>query len=185
MTSKSKTTITLHSDRDGRPEHGALHSPIHTSVAYSYEDSRELAEVFQNKRKGFAYGRQGNPTVDALAAKITRLEEGVGSILFASGMAAIGSTFFALLRAGDHVVSSSFLFGNTNSLLSTFAGLGVEVSFADATDASQVEAALRPDTRLVFVETIANPVTQVADLEGIGDLCKRRGILYCVDNTMT
>src|SRR5690554_4201462 len=183
MNDKSKTTLALHSDREGRPEHGALHSPIHTSVAYGYEDARELAKVFQNKRKGFAYGRQGNPTVDALAAKITRMEEGIGSVLFASGMAAIGTTFFALLRRGDHVVSSSFLFGNTNSLLNTFSGLGIEVSFADATDAASVEAALRPNTRLVFLETIANPVTQVADLEGIGELCRTRGILYCVDNT--
>src|SRR5690606_13043059 len=120
MTTKSKTTTALHCDREGRPEHGALHSPIHTSVAYGYEDARELAEVFQNRRKGYAYGRQSNPTVDALAAKVTKLEEGVGSVLFGTGMAAIGSTFFALLRRGDHVVSSSFLFGNTNSLFSTF-----------------------------------------------------------------
>jgi O-acetylhomoserine (thiol)-lyase len=83
------------------------------------------------------------------------------------------------------VVSSSFLFGNTNSLWQTVAGQGVDVAFVDATDVRHVEAALTPATRIVFVETIANPRTQVADLARIGQLCKERGILYVVDNTMT
>jgi O-acetylhomoserine (thiol)-lyase len=89
------------------------------------------------------------------------------------------------LRAGDHVVSSSFLFGNTNSLWQTVTGQGMPVSFVDATDVKNVEAAIMPATRLVFVETIANPRTQIADLKRIGDLCRERGILYVVDNTMT
>jgi O-acetylhomoserine (thiol)-lyase len=154
-------------------------------VAYGYEDARELAEVFQNKRSGFAYGRQSNPTVEALAQKITLMENGLASVLFATGMAAIGSTLLALLRAGDHIVSSAYLFGNTNSLFNTLNSLGVEVSFVDATEASKVAEAIRPNTRLVFVETIANPVTQIADLAAIGDLCEEQGLIYFVDNTMT
>lgn len=185
MAKKGFTTAALHSDRRGKPEHGALHKPVHNSVAFACEDARELAEVFQNKRKGYAYGRQNNPTLEALAQKVTAMEEGVGTVIFGTGMAAIGSTLIALLRHGDHVVSSAFLFGNTNSLFNTFAALGIEVSFVDATDCRNVEAALRDNTRMVFVETIANPVTQVADLEGIGELCARRGLLYFVDNTMT
>lgn len=185
MARKGFTTQALHSDREGNPEHGVLHSPVHNSVAFGYEDARDLAAVFQNRRSGYAYGRQSNPTVDALGRKITRMEDGIGSVLFSTGMAAIGSTLLALLRAGDHIVSSAFLFGNTNSLFGTLAQLGVEVSFVDATDAANVENALRDNTRLLFVETIANPVTQVADLEAIGELCEDRGILYCVDNTMT
>src|SRR5206468_11662229 len=90
-----------------------------------------------------------------------------------------------LLKRGDHVVVSSFVFGNTNSLFTALSELGCEVTFADATDGGNVEAALRPSTRLVFVETIANPRTQVADLEGIGRLCAARNIVYVVDNTMT
>jgi O-acetylhomoserine (thiol)-lyase len=113
------------------------------------------------------------------------MEQGVGTICFATGMGAIGAVFQALLRAGDHVVSSSFLFGNTNSLWQTVAGQGVGVDFVDATDAANVAAALKPETRMVFVETIANPRTQVADLKRIGQLCAERGILYVVDNTMT
>jgi O-acetylhomoserine (thiol)-lyase len=100
-------------------------------------------------------------------------------------MAAIAATFIALLRGGDHVVSSSFLFGNTNSLFGTFDTLGCEISFVDATDADNVARAIRPNTRMVFVETIANPRTQVADLARIGELCASRGLLYVVDNTMT
>ena len=179
------TTTILHNDRRKGIEHGSLHKPVHTSVAFGYTDARQLASVFQGKEPGFRYGRQGNPTVAALEDKLTRMEEGVASICFATGMGAIGAVFQGLLRAGDHVVSSSFLFGNTNSLWQTVAGQGVAVDFVDATALANVAAALRPETRLVFVETIANPRTQVADLARIGQLCRERGILFVVDNTMT
>lgn len=179
------TTTILHSDRRKAIEHGSLHKPIHTSVTFGYDDARELATVFQGRRPGYRYGRQGNPTVAALEDKINRMEEGLSTICFATGMAAIGAVTQALLRKGDHVVSSSFLFGNTNSLWQTVATQGIDVSMVDATDVANVEAALTPATRLVFVETIANPRTQVADLARIGKLCAERGILYIVDNTMT
>lgn len=179
------TTTILHSDRQKGIEHGSLHKPLHTSVTFGYSDARQLASVFQGKEPGFRYGRQGNPTISALEEKVTRMEDGVATICFATGMGAIGAVFQALLKAGDHVVSSSFLFGNTNSLWQTVAGQGVGVDFVDATDAGNVEATLTPATRIVFVETIANPRTQVADLARIGQLCKERGILYVVDNTMT
>lgn len=179
------TTTILHSDRQKPIEHGSLHKPIHTSVAFGYRDARELAAVFQGKQPGFRYGRQGNPTVSALEEKITKMEQGLSSICFSTGMAAIGALVQALLRKGDHVVSSSFLFGNTNSLWQTVAMQGIDVSMVDATDVRNVEAALTPATRIVFVETIANPRTQVADLKRIGQLCRDRGILYVVDNTMT
>jgi O-acetylhomoserine (thiol)-lyase len=179
------TTTILHSDRQKPIEHGSLHKPIHTSVTFGYEDSRELAAVFQGKKPGYRYGRQGNPTVSALEDKVTKMEQGLATICFSTGMAAIGAVVQALLREGDHVVSSSFLFGNTNSLWQTVGEQGVDVAFVDATDVNNVEAALTPATRLVFVETIANPRTQVADLKRIGALCKDRGILYVVDNTMT
>ncbi|HZV64175.1 MAG TPA: cystathionine gamma-synthase family protein [Telluria sp.] len=179
------TTTILHNDRQKPIEQGSLHKPVHNSVAFGYADARQLASVFQGKEPGFRYGRQGNPTISALEDKISKMEDGVSTICFATGMGAIGAVFQALLRAGDHVVSSSFLFGNTNSLWQTVAGQGVGVAFVDATEVQNVEAALTPQTRLVFVETIANPRTQVADLARIGQLCKERGILYVVDNTMT
>jgi O-acetylhomoserine (thiol)-lyase len=179
------TTTILHNDRQKPIEHGSLLKPIHTSVTFGYRDARELAAVFQGRQPGYRYGRQGNPTVAALEDKISKMEQGIATICFATGMAAIGALFQSLLCAGDHVVSSAFLFGNTNSLWQTVNRQGIEVSFVDATDVAQVESALTPATRIVFVETIANPRTQVADLARIGELCRQHGILYVVDNTMT
>lgn len=179
------TTTILHSDLEQPIEHFSVHKPMHIAVAYGYSDARELARVFKGEQPGYVYGRQGNPTAAALEAKVTKMEEGIATACFSTGMAAIGAMFIALLRAGDHVVSSAFLFGNTNSLFGTLGALGCEVSFVDATDVANVERAIRPNTRLVFVETIANPRTQVADLARIGELCARRGVLYVVDNTLT
>lgn len=179
------TTNILHSDRQKSIEHGSLHKPVHNSVAFGYERVEDLAAVFQGQQAGYAYGRQGNPTVAALEDKITLMENGVLSVCFSTGMAAISATLLTLLRAGDHLIASSFLFGNTDSLFKTFMQFGVEVSFVDSTEAAHVAAEIRPQTRAVFVETIANPCTQVTDLEGIGKLCNDAGLLYIVDNTLT
>ncbi len=179
------TSKIVHSDRRDPIEHGSIHKPIHTAVTYAYDDARELAAVFQGKKSGYTYGRQVNPTVTALQDKITLMEEGVATAAFGTGMAAIGTALFALLRSGDHFVSSSFLFGNTNSLFNTFATHGIDVTFVDATSSEAVADAIQPNTKLVFVETIANPRTQVSDLLGIGDLCREHNLVYFVDNTMT
>ena len=179
------TTAILHADPDADIEHGALHKPLHVSVAYGYRDARDLAAVFQGRMPGYAYGRQGNPTAAALEVKVTGMEEGIATVCFATGMAAIGAVMLSLLKAGDHIVASRYLFGNTVSLFNTLAAQGIDVSFVDATDAGNVEGALKSSTRMVFVETIANPRVQVADLGRIGELCRARGILYIVDNTMT
>lgn len=185
MNNQGFTTTILHGDRRRGTEFGATHAPIHPAVAFGFPTARELARVFQGDAPGYVYGRQHNPTVTALEAKITAMEDGAATVCFATGMAAIAALLWALLRRGDHVVVSSFVFGNTNSLFTTLSELGCEVTFVDATDAANVAVALRPETRMVFVETIANPRTQVADLEGIGKLCAPRGIVYVVDNTMT
>ena len=185
MSNSGFTSKIIHSDRRGNIEHGSIHKPVHTSVTYSYDDARDLAAVFQGKASGYSYGRQVNPTVTALQDKVSLMEGGIATAAFATGMAAIGTTLFALLRAGDHIISSSFLFGNTNSLFNTFVAQGIDVTFVDATDVAAVELAIQDNTRLVFVETIANPRTQIADLSNIGDLCEARNLLYVVDNTMT
>ncbi|HIF74165.1 MAG TPA: cystathionine gamma-synthase family protein [Porticoccaceae bacterium] len=185
MTKKGFSTTNLHSDRKDNPEHGVLHKAIHPSVAYGYDDARELAEVFQGKKAGYNYGRQLNPTVTALQNRITAMEEGVATVAFSTGMAAIATSFMSLLRSGDHIVSSAFLFGNTNSLFGTLENLGIEISYVDATDVAAVKNVTRGNTKIVFVETIANPVTQVADLAAIGDFCKSEKLIYVVDNTMT
>ena len=182
---KGFTTKVVHNDRQDTIEHGSLHKPIHANVAYGYDDAKELAAVFQGTKSGYSYGRQVNPTVTALESKVTVMESGVASVCFGTGMAAIGTTMFALLRSGDHIVSSAFLFGNTNSLFNTFGQMDINVSFVDATSVDAVAAAVTEKTRVVFVETIANPRTQVADLARIGEFCAQHGLVYVVDNTMT
>ncbi len=185
MKRKGFTTSLLHNDRLGKPEHGSLHKPIHTSIAYGYEKAEDLAAVFQGRQKGYAYARQSNPTVAALEDKVTLIEQGVGTVCFSTGMAALAAVIVAFLRKGDHIVSSRFLFGNTASQLNTLAQMGITVTFVDATSVENVETAFQPETKLVLVETIANPATQIADLKRIGDLCQQRGLVYVVDNTLT
>ena len=182
---KGFTSKIVHSDRQDGIEHGAVHKPIHDSVAFGFDDAHELAAVFQGEQSGYTYGRQVNPTVTALENKITAMEQGLATVCFGTGMAAIGTTIFALLRSGDHLVSSAFLFGNTTSLFNSFDKQGFDVSFVDATDVDNVAAAINEKTKMVFVETIANPRTQIADLQAIGELCRQRGLIYVVDNTMT
>jgi O-acetylhomoserine (thiol)-lyase len=179
------TTTILHSDRLSKPEHGALHKPIHTSVTFGYDDVQDLVDIFQNKKKGYAYSRQGNPTTTALENKITAMENGMATISFATGMAAITSTILALIKKGDHILASSYLFGNTRSVFQSFIDLGVDITFVDATLIDNVRNGIKDNTKMVFVETIANPATQIADLEKIGDLCEAKSIIYVVDNTMT
>lgn len=178
------TTSIVHLDRRSKPEHGAVHQPMHTSAEYAFADSRELTAVFQGK-SGYTYSRQGTPTTTALEAKITQMEQGVNTVCFSSGMAALTAIFYTLLKAGDHIISSQHIFGNTNSLLGTLANLGVELTLVDATDASNVARALKPNTRMVFTESLANPGTQIADMHAIGNWCREQKLLYVLDNTLT
>ncbi|MDH4152078.1 MAG: PLP-dependent transferase, partial [Betaproteobacteria bacterium] len=136
------TTTILHSDLEAPIEHNSVLKPMHTAVAFGYPDARDLAKVFKGEQPGYAYGRQGNPTTAALESKISKMEDGVATVCFTTGMAAIAGTFVALLRGGDHVVSSSFLFGNTNSLFGTMSQFGCDISYVDATRVENVEKAL-------------------------------------------
>ncbi|MDO5666196.1 MAG: cystathionine gamma-synthase family protein [Alcaligenaceae bacterium] len=178
------STELVHAERRQGIENGAVHKAIYTSSQYAYDDANDLVAVFQG-RPGFSYARQGTPTTASLEKSINQLEDGEGTCAFATGMAALTAIFYTLLKAGDHIISSQFIFGNTNSLLINLARLGVEVTHVDARDVSQVKAAIRPNTRMVFMETIANPGTQLVDLAAIGDLCEEQKLLYVVDNTMT
>ncbi len=178
-------TQIVHADRRFGVEHGGVRKPIHTSVQYGFDTVEELVGVFQGTLKGYNYARQGTPTTAALESRINLLEGGLGTICFATGMAAICATFLTLLKAGDHLVVSQFVFGNTNSVLGTLRDLGVQVTTVDATRVSAVAEAVQPHTRMVFVETVANPGTQVADLVAIGQLCQDKGLVYVVDNTVT
>ena len=180
-------TLAQHVDRLRGTPHGAIHEPIHSSVQYGFERVEDLIGVFQGtlKAPAYNYARQGTPTTAALESRITGMEQGLGTVCFATGMAAITATLLTLLRAGDHLVASRFIFGNTHSLFGTLTDLGIALSLVDAGDIDAVRAALRPNTRMVFVETIANPGTQVPDLAALGQLCRDCGLVYVVDNTVT
>ncbi len=182
---KGFTTTILHSDRLSKPEFGAIHQPVHNAVTWGYDDVQGLVDVFQNKAKGYAYSRQGNPTTAALEHKVSQMEQGIATVSFSTGMAAISSTILALLKASDHIIASSYLFGNTRSVMQTYIDMGLEISFVDSTNAEEIKNAYREHTRMVFVETIANPATQVSDLGAIGDFCAEKKLIYVVDNTMT
>ncbi|WP_341205889.1 cystathionine gamma-synthase family protein [uncultured Psychrosphaera sp.] len=185
MSKTQFTTNIVHADRKLNPDSGAVHYPVVNSVLFGYENPQDLVDIFQGKQAGHAYARQSTPTTDALQSMVNDMEGGVGCLVFASGMSAITTTFFTLLNAGDHIIASQFLFGNTPSVLGTLKRFGVEVTQVDVTNAQLVQDAIQPNTKMVFTETIANPVTQIADLDGIGQLCQQHNLVYIVDNTMT
>ncbi len=183
-TPKSIQTQLLHSDRLAGIQHAPSHQPIYKSVQFAYDSAQGIADAFQGKSAGYTYARSNNPTLTALETQLTLLEQGVGTVSFATGMGAIATAMLALLKEGDHVIVSQYLFGNTTSLFDTFALHGVAISYVDVTEAVNVAASMRENTRMVFVETLANPRTQIADLQGIGQLCQARNIVFVVDNTM-
>ncbi|WP_028864233.1 cystathionine gamma-synthase family protein [Psychromonas aquimarina] len=184
MSEQGFTTKIVHSDRLLNLEFGAVHAPIHNSVPFGFDDVQGLIDVFQG-HPGHAYARSSTPTNDALQHKIKQMDNGIATLVFSSGMAAIVTTFLSLLKSGDHLICSRYLFGNTSSMIGTLEGYGIEISLVDATDIEQVKAARRENTRMVFVETIANPVTQISALEEIGDFCEAEKLVYVIDNTLT
>lgn len=185
MSLNSFTTKIVHSDRLLNLEYGAVHAPIHNSVAYGFNDVQGLIDVFQGGSAGYVYARQSTPTIDALCQKIKTIDNGISSLLFASGMAAISATFLSLLKSGDHLICSRFLFGNTMSVINTLRDNGVEITLVDATKIADIKECKQSNTRMVFVETIANPVTQIAALQEIGDFCSVQKLVYVIDNTLT
>lgn len=179
-------TRLVHQDRLSNPQlDGAVHSPISASVLYHFADAQHIVDAFQGKRTAHVYGRSSSPTTSALQALLTAQHNALGSVTFATGMAAISSTLFALLKAGDHIIVSQFLFGNTRSFFHQLHGLGIDVSFVDVTKTEAVKAQIKDNTRLVFTESLANPLTQIPDLSVLSEICKAHDLLFCVDTTMT
>ena len=186
MTKQGFTTRQVHADRMlNAPEHGGVHSSTSNSVLFEFKDAQGIIDAFQGKRAAHVYSRSSSPSVAALQNMLNDLEGGVGSLCFATGMAAISSALFALVKAGDHLIVSQYLFGNTRSFFETIKDFGVQVTFTDVTDIEHIKAAYQPNTKGVYTETVANPVTQVADLRAIGQFCEEKHILFMVDNTMT
>lgn len=163
---------------------GAVTSPIYETSTFRFRDARHGADLFAGREPGYIYTRMLNPTVQALERCVAELETGAYGLATASGMAAIHTTVAALCSAGDHVVCSSAVYGPTSTLLtSIMSRFGIEPSVVDTTDLGAVQAALRPNTRLVFVETPGNPTLAISDIAAIADIAHRRRALLVVDNT--
>ena len=159
--------------------------PICQSTTYKYDTTDEMGQLFDLKADGYFYTRLQNPTNDAVAAKIADLEGGVAAILTSSGQAANFYAVFNICEAGDHVVAASTIYGGTFNLLAvTFKKLGIDCTFVD-TDATEEEiaAAFKPNTKVLFAETIANPALVVLDIEKFARVAHKNGVPLIVDNT--
>ena len=159
--------------------------PIYQSTTFKYETSEQMAKLFDLEESGYFYTRLQNPTNDAVASKIAALEGGVAAMLTSSGQAANFFACFNICEAGDHIVSATGIYGGTYNLLSvTLKKLGIECTFIDQ-DASEEEIskAFRPNTKLLFGETISNPGVMVLDIEKFAGAAHRHGVPLIVDNT--
>ncbi len=166
-----------------RTPEGEHSEPIFTTSSYVFASAKDAADRFTGKVPGNIYSRFTNPTVRAFEERLAALEGGERCIAVGSGMAAIATMAFGLLKAGDHVVCSRGVFGNTVLLFQNFLGkFGVETTFVDLVDPSAWEGAIRPNTRLLFAETPSNPITEIADIAALARLAHDHGALLAIDN---
>ncbi|MGP4022276.1 trans-sulfuration enzyme family protein [Actinomadura sp. 3N407] len=158
--------------------------PIYQGHLFSFEAADGLAAAFQGPDEAFMYARMGNPTVRSLEQAVTELEGGAGTLATASGMGAVNAVLMGLLRAGDHVIAQTALYGGTYALFQGLADRwGVEVTYIPGDDPAEVRDAIRPATRLLYLETIANPTTHVTDLPAFTAAVRGTDVLTVVDNT--
>lgn len=169
-----------------RPKNGEPRVlPIVQSTTYKYDSSVEMGDLFDLKKSGYFYSRLQNPTNDTVAAKITMLEGGVAGMLTSSGQAANFYAVFNIAQAGDHIVSSSAIYGGTYNLFNvTMRKLGIDFTFVspDATE-EEIQAAFKPNTKAVFGETISNPSLDILDIERFAKVAHKNGVPLIVDNT--
>lgn len=165
---------------------GARAVPIYQTTSFVFQDTTDAANLFALQKYGNIYSRLGNPTVAALEERIASLEGGIGAVATASGMAAEFVTFAALVGAGDHVVASSQLYGGTVTQLDvTLRRFGVDTTFVPGTDPADYAAAIRPETKVLYTEVVANPSGEIADLAGLAEVAHAAGIPLVVDSTLT
>jgi methionine-gamma-lyase len=158
--------------------------PLYQTSGFAFDDPAVFADGMNRPDGPFVYGRLSNPTVRSLEEAVAGLEGGVGAVATGSGMGAINSVLLGLLKPGDHVIAQKALYGGTAGMLNDLvARFGIEVSYVPEDDPAALRAAVRPSTKLVYLETIANPVTQVADLPGMCAAAREAGLVSVVDNT--
>jgi len=166
-----------------RTAEGEHSEPVFTTSSYVFASAAEAAARFSDDQPGNIYSRFTNPTVRTFEQRLAALEGAESCVATASGMSAILSTCLGLLKAGDHIVSSRSIFGSTTLLFTNYlAKLGIETSFVDLADITDWQAAIRPETRLMFMETPSNPLTELTDIGQLAELAHQNDILLAVDN---
>ena len=178
------TTRQLHAGQQPDPTTGSRAVPIYQTTSYVFRDTEHAANLFALKEPGNIYTRIMNPTTDVLEQRIADLEGGVGAVASASGHAAQTMAILTLCAAGDHIVSSSRLYGGTyNQFLYTFPRLGIDVTFVDPSDPAGFEAAIRPNTKILYGETLGNPDISVFPFEEVVATARKHAIPLMIDNT--
>ncbi|WP_152286346.1 O-acetylhomoserine aminocarboxypropyltransferase/cysteine synthase family protein [Flavicella marina] len=185
MSTQNFETNALHAGHDTTQTLGTRAVPIYQSSSYVFNDTDHAANLFSLKELGFIYTRLNNPTNQILQDRLAAIEGGIGAVVFASGTSAIATGLMTLLRAGDHIVASSSLYGGTFTLLNvTLPRLGITTTFVDASNPDNFKDAVQDNTRAFFVESLGNPKLDVLDLEAIAAHSKAAGVPFIVDNTV-
>ncbi len=163
---------------------GAVNVPIYQTSTFAFRDAAHGAALFAGEEQGYIYTRISNPTVAALEESVADLEHGAGGIATSSGMGAVNTAYMALLTQGDHLVSTASVYGPSRGLVERhYQRFGVAASFVDTSDLANLRAAMRPNTRLVYVESPSNPAMQVTDIAGAAAIAHEHGAVLVVDNT--
>ena len=185
MSTQKISTQALHAGHDTAKTGGTRAVPIYQTSSYVFNDTEHAANLFSLKELGFIYTRLNNPTNDILQQRLAAIEGGIGAVVFASGTSAISTGLLTLLRAGDHIVASSSLYGGTFTLLNvTLPRLGITTTFVDASNPDNFKKAVQENTRAFFVESLGNPKLDVLDLEAIAEHSKVAEVPFIVDNTV-
>lgn len=184
LTGAGFDTAFIHAGQHRDKEWGALATPIYQTSTFCYETVEEGQQKIMREIPGFYYSRSGNPTNSVLEEKIAAIEGAEAAVSTASGLGAIGCVMVAFLKTGDHVVCGECVYGGTSHIMRTnLAQFGIEVTFVDITNTAEVEAAIRPNTKMLYVESVANPLMTVADIPAMVKIAKAHGLKLVVDNT--
>ena len=184
MSEKSIYTLAVHAGEDRNEHYGAVSVPIYPASVFAFSDADEGIAVHNHEKEGYYYGRLGNPTVAALERTMAELEGGDDALAFASGMAAISAAAFTLVGSGGHVVAPESMYSTTTNFLKHIEqSFGVETTFIDAANAENYAAAVRPNTKMFWVETPSNPLVRITDIAEVAAIGKQAGAATVVDNT--
>ncbi len=179
-----KSTKAIHSGGLEHSIYGEVSVPIFQTSTFAFPSAADGAARFSGKQPGYIYTRLNNPTVNALEEGVAALEGGFAGVATATGMAAVSSVYISFLSRGDHVVATNCVYGSSRVILeSELSRYGVETTFVDSSELTNIEKAMRPETRMIFLETPMNPNMKITDLAGAAEIAKKSGALLAVDNT--